>query len=87
MSKERTFQAEIGGYISTVLRKHSGKGPTSFYVTINPVYHHPFPRVTGTDGKASDKPGGNNARPGNKGYLNGRLETGNYSGAQGSGSD
>ncbi|MGI2328972.1 DUF2294 domain-containing protein [Planococcus sp. YIM B11945] len=35
MSKEKTVQAEIGGYISGVFRKHFGKGPTSVYVTIN----------------------------------------------------
>lgn len=35
MAKERTIQAEIGGYISTVLRKYFGKGPTSVYVTVN----------------------------------------------------
>ncbi len=35
MSKERTIQAEIGGYISTILRKYFGKGPTSVFVTIN----------------------------------------------------
>lgn len=37
MSKEKTVQAEISGYMSTFLRNH-GKGPTSVYVTIN----HPF---------------------------------------------
>lgn len=35
MSKEKTIQSEIGGYISTVLRQHFGKGPTSVYVTLN----------------------------------------------------
>ncbi|MDN7242393.1 Na-translocating system protein MpsC family protein [Planococcus sp. N028] len=35
MSKDKTLQAEIGGYISTMLRRHFGKGPTSVYVTIN----------------------------------------------------
>ena len=35
MSKEKTIEAEIGGYISTMLRRHFGKGPTSVYVTIN----------------------------------------------------
>ena len=35
MTKEKTIQAEIGGYISTTLRRHFGKGPTSVYVTIN----------------------------------------------------
>lgn len=38
MSKEKTIQSEIGGYISTMLRKHFGKGPTSVFVTINPPY-------------------------------------------------
>lgn len=35
MSKEKTVQAEIRGYISTVMRKYFGKGPTSVFVTIN----------------------------------------------------
>ena len=35
MAKEKTVQAEIGGYISTMLSTHFGKGPTSFYVTIS----------------------------------------------------
>lgn len=35
MSKEKTVEAEIGGYISKILRRHFGKGPTSVYVTIN----------------------------------------------------
>jgi uncharacterized protein YbcI len=34
MPKEKTMQSEIGGYISTLLRSHFGKGPTSTYVTI-----------------------------------------------------
>lgn len=38
MTKEKTVQAEVSGYISTLLRKHFGKGPTSVYVTLN----HPF---------------------------------------------
>ncbi|MDQ0430305.1 uncharacterized protein YbcI [Planomicrobium stackebrandtii] len=35
MTKEKTPQAEIGGYVSGIFRKHFGKGPTSVYVTIN----------------------------------------------------
>lgn len=35
MTKEKTVQSEISGYISMLLRKHFGKGPTSVYVTIN----------------------------------------------------
>ncbi|TWT00155.1 Na-translocating system protein MpsC family protein [Planomicrobium sp. CPCC 101079] len=35
MSTEKTIQTEIGSYISTVLRQHFGKGPTSVYVTLN----------------------------------------------------
>lgn len=38
MSNEKTVEAEISGYISTVLRKYFGKGPTSVYVT----FKHPF---------------------------------------------
>lgn len=38
MAKEKTLESEISGYISTVLRKHFGKGPTSVYVTVK----HPF---------------------------------------------
>lgn len=34
MPKEKTLQSEIGGYLSTLLRTHFGKGPTSTYVTI-----------------------------------------------------
>lgn len=34
MPKEKTMQSEIGGYLSTLLRTHFGKGPTSAYVTI-----------------------------------------------------
>lgn len=34
MTKEKTVQSEIGGYISTLLRNHFGKGPTSVFVTI-----------------------------------------------------
>lgn len=35
MPKEKTIESEVGGYISTLLRKHFGKGPTSIYVTVN----------------------------------------------------
>lgn len=38
MVKEKTLESEVGGYISTILRKHFGKGPTSVYVT----FRHPF---------------------------------------------
>ena len=38
MSKEKTIQSEIGGYISTLLRSHFGKGPTSVFVTIKKPY-------------------------------------------------
>ncbi|RLQ89727.1 Na-translocating system protein MpsC family protein [Planomicrobium sp. Y74] len=38
MSKEKTIQSEIGGYISTLLRKHFGKGPTSVFVTVKKPY-------------------------------------------------
>ncbi|WP_282019580.1 DUF2294 domain-containing protein [Planomicrobium okeanokoites] len=34
MASEKTVQSEISGYISTLLRDHFGKGPTSVYVTI-----------------------------------------------------
>jgi len=35
---EKTMQAKIGGYTSTLLRSSFGKGPTSVYVTIAPPY-------------------------------------------------
>lgn len=38
MSPERQVQAEIGGYISTLMRKHFGKGPTSVYVSLNSAF-------------------------------------------------
>lgn len=38
MSKERSIETEVGGFISTLLRKHFGKGPTSIYVTIKQPY-------------------------------------------------
>lgn len=38
MAKEKTLESEVGSYISNLLRKHFGKGPTSIYVTVR----HPF---------------------------------------------
>ena len=38
MSKEKTVQSEISGYISTFMRTHFGKGPTSVYITIKKPY-------------------------------------------------
>lgn len=38
MTTEKPVQSEIGGYISTMLRKHFGKGPTSVFVTVKPPY-------------------------------------------------
>ncbi|MGH2318026.1 DUF2294 domain-containing protein [Planococcus sp. SE5232] len=38
MLEERTIQADISGYMSTLLRKHFGKGPTSVYVTLKRPY-------------------------------------------------
>lgn len=38
MPKERSIETEIGGFISTLLRKHFGKGPTSIYVAVNRPY-------------------------------------------------
>ncbi|RAZ76770.1 Na-translocating system protein MpsC family protein [Planococcus halotolerans] len=38
MPKERSIETEVGGFISTLLRKHFGKGPTSIYVTIKRPY-------------------------------------------------
>ncbi|MFD1031671.1 DUF2294 domain-containing protein [Metaplanococcus flavidus] len=38
MSKEKTIQSEVSGYISALLRSHFGKGPTSVYVTIKKPY-------------------------------------------------
>ncbi|MGK7376763.1 Na-translocating system protein MpsC family protein [Planococcus sp. 1R117A] len=34
MLHSKSVQTEIGGYISTLLRMHFGKGPTSVFVTI-----------------------------------------------------
>lgn len=38
MKNEQTKQAEISGYLSTLLRNHFGKGPTAVYVTIQPPF-------------------------------------------------
>lgn len=38
MPEKKTVQAEISGYISTLLRTHFGKGPTSVFVTIKKPY-------------------------------------------------
>ncbi|MGI2327259.1 Na-translocating system protein MpsC family protein [Planococcus sp. YIM B11945] len=38
MTNEQTKQAEIGGYVSMLLRNHFGKGPTSVYVIIRPPF-------------------------------------------------
>lgn len=38
MAKEQPKQAEIGSYLSALLRKHFGKGPTSVHVTIRPPF-------------------------------------------------
>lgn len=38
MSEEKTVQSEIAGYISTLLRKNFGKGPTSVYVVVKRPY-------------------------------------------------
>lgn len=34
MQNAKTMQSEIGGYISTVIREHFGKGPTSVFVIV-----------------------------------------------------
>lgn len=38
LEKEKSAQSKIGSYISSLLRDHFGKGPTSVYVTIK----HPY---------------------------------------------
>ncbi len=38
MAKEKTTEAEISGYISSMLRDHFGKGPASVYVTLQPPF-------------------------------------------------
>jgi uncharacterized protein YbcI len=34
MPQEKTIHTEIGGFVSTLMREHFGKGPTSIYVSI-----------------------------------------------------
>ncbi|TWT27419.1 DUF2294 domain-containing protein [Planomicrobium sp. CPCC 101110] len=34
MPQEKTIQTEIGGFVSTLMREHFGKGPTSIFVSI-----------------------------------------------------
>lgn len=38
MPNEKTIRTEIASYISTVLRDHFGKGPTSVFVTVKPPF-------------------------------------------------
>lgn len=38
MQNSKTMQSEIGGYISTVIREHFGKGPTSVFVIVKPPF-------------------------------------------------
>lgn len=38
MQNEKTIHTEIGSYISTLLRDHFGKGPTSVFVTVKPPF-------------------------------------------------
>lgn len=38
MSNEKTIHNEVGSYISTLLRDHFGKGPTSVFVTVKPPF-------------------------------------------------
>lgn len=38
MQNAKTIQSEIGGYISTVIREHFGKGPTSVFVIVKPPF-------------------------------------------------
>lgn len=38
MSNEKTMHTEVGSYISTLLRDHFGKGPTSVFVTVKPPF-------------------------------------------------
>jgi uncharacterized protein YbcI len=35
MTKDKSIQTEVGGYVSNLLRTHFGKGPTSVYVSFN----------------------------------------------------
>src|SRR5690606_34465422 len=38
MPNEKTIHTEVGSYISTLLRDHFGKGPTSVFVTVKPPF-------------------------------------------------
>ncbi len=38
MTQEKAIHTEVGSYISTLLRNHFGKGPTSVYVTVKPPF-------------------------------------------------
>lgn len=38
MPNEKTIHTEVGSYISTLLRNHFGKGPTSVFVTVKPPF-------------------------------------------------
>ncbi|MEZ0481778.1 DUF2294 domain-containing protein [Planococcus sp. SSTMD024] len=38
MQNSKTMQSEIGGYISTIIREHFGKGPTSVFVIVKPPF-------------------------------------------------
>lgn len=38
MHNAKTMQSEIGGYLSTVIREHFGKGPTSVFVMVKPPF-------------------------------------------------
>ena len=38
MSNEKKLHNEVGSYISTLLRDHFGKGPTSVFVTVKPPF-------------------------------------------------
>ncbi|MGM0896298.1 MAG: Na-translocating system protein MpsC family protein [Bacillota bacterium] len=38
MQNSKTMQSEMGGYISTVMREHFGKGPTSVFVVVKPPF-------------------------------------------------
>lgn len=38
MSKEKTLESQVSGYISTVLREHFGKGPSTVFINMK----HPF---------------------------------------------
>ncbi|MBT2582698.1 Na-translocating system protein MpsC family protein [Planococcus sp. ISL-109] len=38
MQNAKTMQSEIGGYVSTVVREHFGKGPTSVFVIVKPPF-------------------------------------------------